>query len=62
MENNFNTIYRRYFAGYEPLDAFLFHADEQLSGVSLSDKKTLKWVAAKVHFLFTWHSAAGRNK
>ena len=42
MNKEFDTIYRRYFGEYEPLDAFLFHAEEQLNGVSLSDKKILE--------------------
>lgn len=42
MGEDFNTIYRQYFAADEPLDAFLFHADEQLSRVSPADKVILE--------------------
>jgi SAM-dependent methyltransferase len=42
MDELFNTIYKRRFAEDEPLDAFLFHAEEQLEGVSLADKNVLE--------------------
>ncbi len=42
MGKDFNTIYKAYFKEYEPLDGFLFHANEQLSGMSLTDKTILE--------------------
>ena len=43
MDNNtFTEIYSQYFDDYEPLDAFLFHAQEELNGISLEGKKVLE--------------------
>ena len=42
MDNYFKTIYSRYLAEHEPLDAFLFHAQEQLKGITLADKTILE--------------------
>ena len=42
MDNDFKKIYQKYFSDYEPLDAFLFHAQEQLKGISLMGKKVLE--------------------
>lgn len=41
MNKDFNAIYNETYAEDEPLDAFLFHADEQLNGISLYDKTIL---------------------
>ena len=42
MDDDFNPLYTRYLAEHEPLDAFLFHADEQLRRISLADKDILE--------------------
>ena len=42
MDNDFSEIYRRYFLDYENLDAFLFHAQEELACISLEGKKVLE--------------------
>ena len=42
MDNGFIDIYHRYFSDYEPIDAFLFHAEEELTGISLAGKKVLE--------------------
>jgi SAM-dependent methyltransferase len=42
MDNDFSEIYRRYFLDYENLDAFLFHAQEELTCISLEGKKVLE--------------------
>lgn len=42
MDNTFIDIYHRYFSDYEPIDAFLFHAKEELKGIPLEGKKVLE--------------------
>jgi SAM-dependent methyltransferase len=42
MDNDFSEIYRRYFLDYENLDAFLFHAQEELTCISLEGKRVLE--------------------
>ncbi len=42
MDKKFSAIYKRYFKEYEPLDAFLFHANEQLSGACIANKTILE--------------------
>jgi SAM-dependent methyltransferase len=42
MNEHFTAIYNKTYAEDEPLDAFLFHADEQLNGISLCDKTILE--------------------
>lgn len=42
MHNAFEALYRRYYSDYEPYDAFLFHAREQLAGISLAGKRVLE--------------------
>ncbi len=42
MDNDFLEIYSRYYSDYEPLDAFLFHAQEELNSISLEGKKVLE--------------------
>ncbi len=42
MEVAFNEIYQRYYTDYEPYDAFLFHAQEELAGIALSGKTVLE--------------------
>lgn len=42
MDTLFIDMYHRYFSDYEPLDAFLFHAQEELAGISLAGKKVLE--------------------
>lgn len=42
MESDFKDLYHRYYLDYEPYDAFLFHAYEELSGISVTGKKVLE--------------------
>lgn len=42
MNKDFNAIYNDAYAENEPLDAFLFHAEEQLNGMCLCDKTILE--------------------
>lgn len=42
VEITFQAIYQRYYADYEPYDAFLFHAQEELAGIDLPGKMVLE--------------------
>ena len=42
METAFQEIYHRYYSDYEPYDAFLFHAQEELKDISLGGKEVLE--------------------
>jgi len=42
METAFQELYYRYYSDYEPYDAFLFHAQEEIKGLSLEGKEVLE--------------------
>jgi SAM-dependent methyltransferase len=42
METAFEEMYHRYYTDYEPYDAFLFHAREELHDISLEGKEVLE--------------------
>src|SRR5210317_2259568 len=42
METTFKEIYNRYYTDYEPYEAFLFHAREELTHCSLEGKEVLE--------------------
>jgi len=42
MDNTFKEIYLSYFSDYERLDAFLFHAQEELKNIPLEGKNVLE--------------------
>lgn len=42
MDELFAAVYEKIFTDDEPLDAFLFLAEEQFNGVSLADKTILE--------------------
>jgi SAM-dependent methyltransferase len=42
MQITFREVYQRYYADYEPYDAFLLHAQEELAGIPLSGKTVLE--------------------
>ena len=42
MESLFHEMYHRHFNNHEPYDAFVFHAREQLDGISLAGKRVLE--------------------
>ena len=62
MEINFKEIYQRYYADYEPYDAFLFHAQEELAGISLSGKTVLEIGCGRGAFAIYMALAGGAHK
>jgi SAM-dependent methyltransferase len=42
MESVYKTIYDRYFSNHEPYDAFVFHALEQLGGITTAGRRILE--------------------
>ena len=42
MDTPFQKIYQRYYSDYEPYDAFLYHAQEELQDISLERKEILE--------------------
>ena len=42
MEATFQDIYHRYYSDYEPYEAFMFHAQEELKDISLNGKEVLE--------------------
>jgi len=53
---------RRYFSDYEPYDAFLFHAQEELAGISIAGKEVLEIGCGRGVFLFYLALSGGAEK
>ena len=62
MEINFKELYQRYYADYEPYDAFLFHAQEELAGIFLSGKTVLEIGCGRGAFAIYMALAGGAHK
>jgi SAM-dependent methyltransferase len=62
MEITFKEVYHRYYSDYEPYNAFLFHAQEELAGVALSGKTVLEIGCGRGAFAVYMALAGGAHK
>jgi SAM-dependent methyltransferase len=62
MEASFKEIYTRYYRDYEPYDAFLFHAREELAGLVLSGKTVLEIGCGRGAFSIYMALAGGADR
>ncbi len=62
MQASFQEIYQRYYSDYEPYDAFLFHAREELAGIALAGKTVLEIGCGRGAFAVYMALAGGASK